>query len=444
MFLSQNFKISNAPSHRRRDENGYLFVDESPVLQAGILEYYGHELLGPDETTIDGVAVQPDEIYKVYVPPEELKRGADTFKLLPITNDHQWLGVEGADARDYQEGTTGETAVFKNNAIYVPLKFTGDGIIQDILDGKEELSASYTNKLTKSDNPDYDFVASDIRGNHVALVTRGRCGPAVRVLNQQPNKANHMKVKNGMKLVIGDQTIDLDKFFRQEEQEDAHRDTGAIVENEESVDKRKLIDEIGGILKGKVDEELWRTVIGKTEKLAYDASETSKADNVDKRELIREIMAVAGKSNDEFAGGEDEKVREIAKLAEQLAYNPSEDSRSDNEEPDDPKDCGVKSQNSAENLKKLFNAWKQRQDTERDGQRRAYNAARELMGEFNPFGLSERDMLVRALNHCGVDVGQESVPELYAMLKVCNSQTKIDNGFNYDVDNNKEEITINI
>lgn len=72
MFLSQNFKISNAPSHRRRDENGYLFVDESPVLQAGILEYYGHELLGPDETTIDGVSVQPDEIYKVYVPPEEL------------------------------------------------------------------------------------------------------------------------------------------------------------------------------------------------------------------------------------------------------------------------------------------------------------------------------------------------------------------------------------
>lgn len=47
----------------------------------------------------------------------------------------------------------------------------------------------------------------------------------------------------------------------------------------EDVDKRKLIDEIGGILKGKVDEELWRTIIGKAEKIAYDKSESGTADN---------------------------------------------------------------------------------------------------------------------------------------------------------------------
>lgn len=47
----------------------------------------------------------------------------------------------------------------------------------------------------------------------------------------------------------------------------------------EDVDKRKLIDEIGGILKGKIDEELWRTVIGKAEKLANDKSEAGTADN---------------------------------------------------------------------------------------------------------------------------------------------------------------------
>lgn len=47
----------------------------------------------------------------------------------------------------------------------------------------------------------------------------------------------------------------------------------------ENVDKRKLIDEIGGILKGKVDDELWRTIIGKAEKLAYDKSEVDTADN---------------------------------------------------------------------------------------------------------------------------------------------------------------------
>lgn len=53
------------------------------------------------------------------------------------------------------------------------------------------------------------------------------------------------------------------------------------VENE---DKRKIIDEIGGILKGKVDEEVWRTIIGKLEKVAYNPSETDKADNKAKNE----------------------------------------------------------------------------------------------------------------------------------------------------------------
>ena len=47
------------------------------------------------------------------------------------------------------------------------------------------------------------------------------------------------------------------------------------IENEKA-DKRKLIDEIGGILKGKVDEELWRTIIGKAEKIAYDKIKSGK------------------------------------------------------------------------------------------------------------------------------------------------------------------------
>lgn len=56
----------------------------------------------------------------------------------------------------------------------------------------------------------------------------------------------------------------------------------------EDVDKRKLIDEVGGILKGKVDEELWRTIIGKIEKAAYDKSEASTADNKAKNEDEKE------------------------------------------------------------------------------------------------------------------------------------------------------------
>ena len=49
-------------------------------------------------------------------------------------------------------------------------------------------------------------------------------------------------------------------------------------------DKRKLIDEIGGILKDKVDDEIIRTVIKKAEELSYEPSEDDKADNKAKNE----------------------------------------------------------------------------------------------------------------------------------------------------------------
>jgi hypothetical protein len=53
-------------------------------------------------------------------------------------------------------------------------------------------------------------------------------------------------------------------------------------------DKRKLIDEIGGILKDKVDDEIIRTVIKKAEELSYEPSEDDKADNKAKNEDEKE------------------------------------------------------------------------------------------------------------------------------------------------------------
>ena len=61
-------------------------------------------------------------------------------------------------------------------------------------------------------------------------------------------------------------------------------------------DKRKIIDEIGGILKGKVDEELWKTIIGKAEKLAYNASEAGKG--TDEGEEVEEVIEEEGKEKE--------------------------------------------------------------------------------------------------------------------------------------------------
>lgn len=431
--MRYKFRIANASQHRHKDENGFMTVDESPILCAGILEYYGSELTDGGADEIDGRKIDPDKVYKVYIPEEEMRKGADSFKLLPIVNGHEWLGADGKDAHDYQEGTTGEQVEVRDGFMYVPLKFTGDGIIDDLESGdKEELSASYTNKLTWASNSDeYDLVASDIKGNHVALVEKGRCGSDVRVLNQQM-ESKTMKTKNELKLVIDGKEVDLEQFFKQEAKEEAHADTDAIkdTENEEvvdteekkeieteneDVDKRALIDEIGGILKDNgLDEELIRTVIGKAEKIAYDGSEKSEADN--------EELPDDDKPEDAFEGEDDDEEIENG-------------CKSKNE---DGEDCQEKREDVTA---KVANAMARRDK----GLRRAYNAAAEIMGEFNPFGLSERQMLVRALNHAGVRTdGKETIGELHAMIKVANHVARVDNGFDYSGTDGKDTVEINI
>lgn len=142
-------------------------------------------------------------------------------------------------------------------------------------------------------------------------------------------------------------------------------------------DKRRLIREIGALadkasddFKGGEDEK-WRTITKLAEELAYDKSERSKEDNskknevdtptgdekavydrdklkldnadVDKRDLIRQIMAIAGKTASE------EDVRTIAEKAEELAYDKSERGTKDNESEEDKEEEGKK-----ENSKSYF------------------------------------------------------------------------------------------
>ena len=415
------YKVANALTERHKDENGYLYVDKSPILRAGILEYYGSELLPEGADTVDGVKVDPDKIYKVYIPEEEIRKGAETFKMIPITDDHTWLGDDGEDAKDYQVGMTGENVYVEDGFLYVPLKFTGKDIVDEVESHeKEELSSSYYNRFEKSKNSEYDFIARDIKGNHLALVDKGRCGSAVRVLNSEKgvNKmAVKAKIANEAILKLDGKEINLDQFF------------------EEEADERE-----GG----------------------EDIHEDSISENEDKREIIREIMAVAGKADSDFEGGEDEKVRTIAELAEKLAYKPSETSESDNacsknedekeeekkdeeEKEDKEEDKGAKSMNYDALYAKISNALKAEQAKADAEKVKAYNAVHGIIGDFNPFGMSDRDMYVKALNHLGVELdGSEKVAELSAMLKACSAvRSKVDNGFSYD-SIESEEIEFNI
>ena len=114
-------------------------------------------------------------------------------------------------------------------------------------------------------------------------------------------------------------------------------------ENEmaEKVDKRKLIDEIGGILKGKVDDELIRTIIKKAEEIGYEDSEKS-ADNKAKNEADEDDKKEE-KAENKCAKNEDEDKKEDKK------------DEADNEDEDKMEEM-KKAENSMDKMRKAYNS----------------------------------------------------------------------------------------
>lgn len=110
------------------------------------------------------------------------------------------------------------------------------------------------------------------------------------------------------------------------------------VENE---DKRKIIDEVGGILKDKVDEEVWRTVIGKLEKLSYEPSEDDKADNCGRK----------AKNEDEKEEKE-EKFKEEKEIAENKKAKNEEEKEDEDREEDREEKAENKCKNSMDDVRK--------------------------------------------------------------------------------------------
>ena len=123
-------------------------------------------------------------------------------------------------------------------------------------------------------------------------------------MNVENNKETEMALLEELKKLIT--KVENDKGDDMDDKEK--------IENEK-VDKRKLIDEVGGILKGKVDDEIIRTIIGKLEKVAYDESEAGKADNEKDEEKEVECCKKAKNADDE------KEVKEVEEEVEEDVEN---------------------------------------------------------------------------------------------------------------------------
>lgn len=172
------------PTAREPDTNGWFVVRDNPLSKVGVFEYLGRELPG---------APDPDRVYRVLRPAEELSDPAciDSFRLVPLVDEHTWLGADGLPAEQKGvHGATGEGVHFDGEYLRGPLKIFSTALASLIEAGKRELSCGYRCVYDWTagvwNGEPFDAVQREIRGNHVALVGEGRMGPDVAVLDRKP------------------------------------------------------------------------------------------------------------------------------------------------------------------------------------------------------------------------------------------------------------------
>lgn len=175
-----------AESARRADVNGFITIGRNPISRAGVFPYLGRSIGAPE----------PDRIYNVYRPAEEFTpEMLDSFKLLPIVDDHTMLGDGFTPAESKGvHGTTGEDVVFEDGVLYSSLRIFSERLKSLIESGKRALSLGYRCAYEKGsgvfDGVRYDYIQRNLRGNHLALVDAARCD--VAVLDNHHAYDNHM------------------------------------------------------------------------------------------------------------------------------------------------------------------------------------------------------------------------------------------------------------
>ena len=156
--------------------NGYMVVDAA-VARVGIQTYSGREVGMP----------QMDAV-RLYRPEAQVFHGdaLGSFTHKPVTDNHPTEMVTASNWKAHAVGMTGDSVVRDGDHVRVPFTVMDGATIALVQSGKRELSCGYVCDLdwtpgTTPSGEAYDAVQTNIRGNHLAIVDRGRAGSTCRI-----------------------------------------------------------------------------------------------------------------------------------------------------------------------------------------------------------------------------------------------------------------------
>lgn len=172
---------------------GFLICRNVPIARIGDQEYLGREigLTGPEA----------DQVITVHRPQEEVfsEAALASFEGKPVTNDHPPALIGPDDVTVYGRGHaelvrrgSGEWEDY----VVADLHIHARELIDAVQGGKREISCGYECEYIRGEDGTYS--QKNIRGNHIAVVDRGRAGKRAAILDSANKQASGPE-RNGMK-----------------------------------------------------------------------------------------------------------------------------------------------------------------------------------------------------------------------------------------------------
>ena len=364
---------------KKIDANGYWYIKHNPISKEGVFPYLGHTISEDCE---------PNKIYKVYRPAKTLQESVDSWDNppKPFIDDHEMLG-EGFTAIDERpvQGII-YNPVCEDGVLYADIAVYSEDLKHNIENGKKELSLGYFCKYKKErgvfKGEVYDYIQTDMVGNHIALVDAGRCGSDVKVFDRKctmdsmpvngsfemdestglkkTNESGNIEIteqkESGMNYVsieavrsalteaftYGDGEIDPKVNLIIElleakakplaaDEDDTDKDDEKKSEDEDDTEEKEAKDKCG---KDSDDDE-------KEDKKAEDALDKLMAVVKDMADDIKKLVADKEDDKEKETEDEDEKEKETEDEDDDESDKETEDSESDEEETKKSEDSAV-------------------------------------------------------------------------------------------------------
>lgn len=178
---------------------GYLICLNVPIARTGVQQYMRSELGIMDD--------RPNELCNVIRTDDEVFAPATiaSFEGKPVCDDHPPVSVTTENVTAYDSGHAQNVRRGQgdeSNMLIADLFITSPRLIDDIKNGRREVSCGYDCEYTQDEKG--QIFQRSIRGNHVAVVSAGRAGsrvaikdssepislPSLEARNEIPTKTN--------------------------------------------------------------------------------------------------------------------------------------------------------------------------------------------------------------------------------------------------------------